>query len=451
MSKESTSLNPKPGLNKTPLILTAALILILGLAAGGYLLLRDSEPPLIAITPDAAEVGRAARLGVEVSDAGSGLKRLVIVALQDGREIPLADRSYSPPAGSAREDIDLQAVDIAEGTFTLRVTAQDASLALFGQKGLSSLERTYTLDATPPVVTIKSPVNNLNRGGSGFMVYALSEPARETGIRVGERFFPAHLQPTAGPGLVYYCLYAMPWDTTLDQFKPVIAAEDAAGNRIEIPFYYHANPRDFRRDTIVLSDSFMERTLPEFQGLLPDGGTPLERYLYVNSTLRQQSRATLAELSRQTEPTMLWDSAFLRLPNAANRAGFADARDYLYQGRKVDFQTHLGLDLASVKNAPVPAGNDGRVVYADFLGIYGNLVVIDHGLGLQSLYAHLSEMDVKPGDRVVKGQIIGKTGTSGLAGGDHLHFGITVAGLPVQPIEWWDATWIQNNVTSKLP
>jgi murein DD-endopeptidase MepM/ murein hydrolase activator NlpD len=90
------------------------------------------------------------------------------------------------------------------------------------------------------------------------------------------------------------------------------------------------------------------------------------------------------------------------------------------------------------------------VVYADFLGIYGNVVIIDHGLGLQTIYAHLSSAAVTAGQSVAKDEIIGHTGTTGLAGGDHLHYGVAVSGIPVQPIEWWDATWIKNNITSKL-
>ena len=90
------------------------------------------------------------------------------------------------------------------------------------------------------------------------------------------------------------------------------------------------------------------------------------------------------------------------------------------------------------------------LAFAADLGIYGNCVIIDHGLGLQTLYGHLSQIDVKPGDTPGKGQIIGRTGTSGLAGGDHLHFDVLISGQQVNPIEWWDPHWIRDNVTDKL-
>jgi murein DD-endopeptidase MepM/ murein hydrolase activator NlpD len=158
----------------------------------------------------------------------------------------------------------------------------------------------------------------------------------------------------------------------------------------------------------------------------------------------------MKDLARQTAATPLWKGEFSRQPGASTLAIFADDRDYLYQGKVVDHATHLGYDLASVARAEVPAANNGVVIFADYLGIYGQCIVIDHGLGLQTLYAHLSQIDVAPGDQVNKNQIIGRTGASGMAGGDHLHFGVFVGGLAVQPLEWWDASWLQNNIDSKL-
>ena len=98
--------------------------------------------------------------------------------------------------------------------------------------------------------------------------------------------------------------------------------------------------------------------------------------------------------------------------------------------KKIDQQVHLGFDLSKVKNTPIPASNDGKVVLAELLGIYGNCVVIDHGYTLQSIYGHLSSIQVKPGDMVKKGQTIGLSGSTGLAGGDHLHFSMQVERRP---------------------
>jgi murein DD-endopeptidase MepM/ murein hydrolase activator NlpD len=129
---------------------------------------------------------------------------------------------------------------------------------------------------------------------------------------------------------------------------------------------------------------------------------------------------------------------------------FAERRTYFVGGKKVSNATHFGYDLASTSAAPIAAAAAGRVVYADELGIYGNCVLVDHGLGLGTLYGHLSRIDVAPGDTVERGEALGLSGSTGLAGGDHLHFAILVGGAYVDPLEWWDPKWVRENVEARL-
>ena len=161
-------------------------------------------------------------------------------------------------------------------------------------------------------------------------------------------------------------------------------------------------------------------------------------------------RAAIAALAAETAPRWLWEGPFRQLANSQVESGFADHRTYLYGGEEIDQQVHLGFDLASTANAPVLAANAGTVVFADFLGIFGRCVIIDHGTGLQSLYAHLSSFDVAPGMSVARDQQLGLSGQSGLAGGDHLHFAMLLQGRPVTPMEWWDAHWIEDRILRKL-
>ena len=170
----------------------------------------------------------------------------------------------------------------------------------------------------------------------------------------------------------------------------------------------------------------------------------------INRDLMKDNGSVFYNLRTETNPEKLWDGTWVRLKNAANMAGFADRRLYYYKGKKVDEQVHMGVDLASLANSKVQAANNGRVIFADRLGIYGLTVVLDHGQGLASIYSHLSEIGVDINQEVMKGEAIGLTGQTGLAGGDHLHFGIMVSGMPVNPIEWWDSHWIQDNITRKL-
>jgi murein DD-endopeptidase MepM/ murein hydrolase activator NlpD len=131
-------------------------------------------------------------------------------------------------------------------------------------------------------------------------------------------------------------------------------------------------------------------------------------------------------------------------------AGFAEHRSYVYNGREIDQQVHLGQDLASLKEAEVPAANNGLVVFTGPLGIYGQSVIVDHGWGLFSLYSHLSKISVEKGQKVNKGGILGNTGETGMAGGDHLHFSIMVQGQFVDPLEWWDPHWIKDQINRQL-
>ena len=226
-------------------------------------------------------------------------------------------------------------------------------------------------------------------------------------------------------------------------------------------FDHRMFPKPFRRTRIQLSDRFLGAVVPPIVERAPDladeelGASPsleelTDLYLFINGTLRQRNRETVAAFAGGTSSHLQWEGPFLQLSNSQVESGFADHRTYVYQGNDIDQQVHLGFDLASTVNAPVSAANNGTVIHADYLGIYGNCVIIDHGMGLQSLYAHLSAIDVSPGQEVTRDQRIGLSGRSGLAGGDHLHFAMLLQGQPVTPVEWWDPHWIEDRIQRKL-
>jgi len=147
---------------------------------------------------------------------------------------------------------------------------------------------------------------------------------------------------------------------------------------------------------------------------------------------------------------MLWDLPFHQLSNSKVEANFADERTYVYNDEVIDQAFHLGYDLAVTKHYPIEAANTGVVAFSGDLGIYGNTVIIDHGLGLFTLYSHMSLMGVKKGETVKRKQIIGRTGETGLTTGDHLHYATMLHGVPVLPLEWWDGRWVDENILSKI-
>jgi murein DD-endopeptidase MepM/ murein hydrolase activator NlpD len=289
------------------------------------------------------------------------------------------------------------------------------------------------------------------QGGSGVVVYRAGATAVRHGVRAGRSFFPGVPLPGGGKE-DRLALFGVPWD--LDEPLGLrLVAEDDAGNAAELAFVDRFFPKPPARDTIALDDAFLAKVVPEIRAQTPaleDRGGLLENYLQINRELRQKNAEELLALAPRSAGAFLWTEPFLPLRNAQVMSAFADRRTYVHAGREVDAQTHLGFDLAVVAHTPVPAANRGVVLLARYFGIYGNSVVLDHGLGLGTLYAHLSSIDVKEGETVERGAILGRTGATGLAGGDHLHFTTLVRGLPVNPVEWWDAAWIRDRVAAKV-
>ncbi len=250
---------------------------------------------------------------------------------------------------------------------------------------------------------------------------------------------------------VFVSFFALAYNQNTDT-QVFIKAVDSAGNITRAGFTKYLKKKRFKKDKIIIKDRFLEAKMPQFD--LPDGekapDSLVAKFLKVNNQIRKENAARIKAITSKTEPAILWKGAFLRLANSKRMAGFADHRTYFHDGKKIDEQTHLGIDLAGYSHDKVTAANRGKVVFADKLGIYGQTVIIDHGFGLFSMYSHLSRVDVQLDQMVVKNEPIGLTGTTGMAGGDHLHFSMLIHDTFVNPVEWWDASWIKNNITSKI-
>ncbi|MDR1360185.1 MAG: M23 family metallopeptidase, partial [Deltaproteobacteria bacterium] len=356
------------------------------------------------------------------------------------------DKTFQDKAKNRLETFSLKDAGLKDGAVELEITAVDDSLGYFGRGNSVTWNIPLVIDSAPPLISVRTSPPNIRRGGSGCILYSVSKELSRTGVRVGDLFFPAFRQANGE----YICFFAFPYYQNVQDFSPQLLAVDLAGNTRIDPLPAVRLPRNFKSDVISLSRDFLNGKAAEFSAVVPGEMSDLERFLQVNGRIRKENAATLLKIGQDTAPGALWKGPFLRLPRAAPKAGFADFRAYLWQGEKVDEQIHLGFDLASVARAPVPAANSGRVVFAGYLGIYGNIVVIDHGLGLQSLYSHMSSYSVRQGQTIARGEIIGATGATGMAGGDHLHFGILISGLEVTPLEWLDAHWIRDNISERI-
>jgi murein DD-endopeptidase MepM/ murein hydrolase activator NlpD len=312
------------------------------------------------------------------------------------------------------------------------------------------VEQTLPVRVTPPALHVLSSFTYAAQGGSEAVVYRVGPEAQRHGVQAGDNFFPGY--PLPGQEGSYFSLFGISWDLD-DADRIRLLAEDSLGNTARVGFVDRFTRRRPGSGKIPLSDPFMSKVVNELAGHSPivgDTSDLLAAFLRINGELRRVNNQQLIDLGQQSRPEFLWRQHFLPFPSGQVMSAFASVRSYEYEGRHVDEQVHLGFDLASTQQAPVPAANDGIVMWAAYLGIYGNTVVLDHGYGLMSLYSHLSSFDVGEGDRVERGQPLGRTGVTGLSGGDHLHFATLMRGVPVTPVEWWDPKWIHDRLKLKL-
>ena len=441
--------------------LIVVLCAIIVVPAAGILLIRmEGEDPSIGLSLSAEAIGISQTISVSISDKKSGLRRVWIGLMQGGKEVELVDRSF-PGGGilkggsvhtlpALKVKIEPGRSGLSDGKAVLRMAVWDYSWRGWWRGNKTYLEKTVQIDTKAPEIEVYSRFHNINQGGSGLVIYRISESCPRSGVLVEEGFFPGYSGYFSDPKMMM-AFFGLNHDQGPGA-KVVVEAVDKAGNRSTAGFYVHIRAQKFKSDVINVSDRFLETKMPEFddRGATDANRSGIEKFIRVNRDVRKSSYAEIFELTTKTDSTIHWKGPFLRLPGSVRRAGFADRREYKYQSRTIDHQVHLGVDLASVRRAPAPVANSGKVVFVGRIGIYGKTVVIDHGFGLFSSYSHLSGFEVRKGQMVSKGDIIGRTGSTGLAGGDHLHFSMAVHNIPVNPIEWWDASWIKNNITDKM-
>jgi len=432
------------------------LFIILLIITAGFLTLTwlyEKKTPEIIMSRTLDFIGTKTTIDLQVSDEGSGLKMAMVTLNQRSKTELLARKTfprYNPFKDgnvtlpeSLKATIEPKKIGMLDGDAELVVTVRDYSWRSFFSGNETILTLPVTIDTRKPGVIIKHSQRYIRPGGSGIVIYDVTEPASRHGVELNGNFFPGF--PLKDADNLFISFIALPYTNTRIEESLVVVA-DLAGNKNVIPFSAKLKNIKRKKDRINVTDSFLNTTMANMSYQIPElTGTPLEKYLFANKTLRKQNNETIKKACIQTTKNQQWDGRFIRM-SGAPRAGFGDERDYYYQDKVIDNQLHLGADIAQSANAQVKAANNGRIVFAGYLGIYGNTVIIDHGQGVTSLYSHLSRSAVRTGDIMEKGMKIGLTGSTGLAGGDHLHFSVLVHGIFVSPREWWDRNWLRINI-----
>ena len=405
-----------------------------------------------ALTQPVKYIGQKATLNLSLTAARGGIESVEVTLVQGAKAARIGGELFARPLLAQRAltlTVDAKALGLQEGPARLEVSARDSFWRPLGQKKQPSLSQPVTVDYTPPTLETLSVTQYLHQGGGGLVVYR-ARGAEKSGVSVGSLIFPGVSGLGSDPSL-FVALFAIPYDapTTTPVF---LTAEDEAGNSASRAVGAQLLARKFKTDTVKITETLLRQKLPE---LLPGASLTssdelLQGFLAVNRDKRKEADERIRAVTRTTDPKPLWNGVFAAQKNAKVFSNFAEQRTYLFDGKAVDSQVHMGYDLASTRESPVTAANRGKVVLAEPLTIYGNAVILDHGLGLATLYGHLSGIDVKVGRVVEKGEALGRSGATGLAIGDHLHFTVLIHGVPVTPLEWWDAKWIKEKISQPL-
>src|SRR5688500_23637 len=428
---------------------------------------RMSGPSIDLKHPDRF-VGQATSLELTLQAPGGRFSHASVTLAQNGVNHEVF--TLEPQADPANKDATKEAADklyvikpigrkaipdLRSGP--ARITVRAARPVLYGLREIETVEtRDVQVRLEPPQLGVLSTFHYINPGGTEFVVYRATPEDVTSGVRVGDKEYPGY--PATGVGIsgdpaLRVAFFALLFDQPLD--APIqVFARDEAGNEAVAALDNRVFPKAYQKSRIEIDDKFLGRVVPAIAGNSPliaiPQGDPLGGFLLINGELRRANNQYIADLSKKSSPELMFRDAFEQLGDSQVEAKFADTRTYVYKGKDVDQQVHLGFDLAVTANVPIKAAQKGVVVHAAYLGIYGNCVIIDHGMGIQSLYGHLSSIDVKVGDRVEKAQVIGRSGMTGLAGGDHLHFTMLVGGEQVTPVDWWSQQWMEDRVLRKI-
>ncbi|MXW00680.1 MAG: M23 family metallopeptidase [Holophagales bacterium] len=448
---------------RLPWAALAAILVAVLVAAAAVLWIRIGPEPVVTIRSDLPGIGPRTVVTSAAEAGGRGLGSIRVELIQGGEPVLLEERIHRPPGpfslgGGPVVEATLEVEvgrgstpGLVEGEATVRVTVERPGTLLRRPRPRVA-ELTLPVRFRPPELNSVRVTAAPTQSGSGVLRYLVGDSAVESGVEVGPYRFPGHPLPGGDPQ-ERFALFGVPYDSA-DPSPFRLVARDELGNEANVRFLGEVEPSPLRSSTIRLSDGFMARVVPAIMSHTPeleDRGSLLDNYLMLNGELRRMNAERMVEIAADSAPRQLWRGPFRQMRNTQVMDQFATRRQYLYEGRVVDTQDHLGFDLASRVQDDVPAANSGVVVLTEYFGIYGNTVIVDHGYGLQTLYSHLSRIDVEVGQEVEAGQRLGLSGQTGLAGGDHLHFAVLLGGLPVNPLEWFDARWIRDHVGTVLP
>ncbi|MEA3512719.1 MAG: M23 family metallopeptidase [Campylobacterota bacterium] len=442
---------------KSPLSVIFGLIVLLLIVGSAYLHLspafEKNKPNIIADSNIYWNL--KSKIDITIEDE-SGIKYYKVIFNDGQKDIVLSQKVLEENKSNISFQISPPKLDMfyKGDNVTLRIEAIDNSKwnLLEGNKAVKTIA--VNLDTKKPVANVISNSRYIQRGGSAVVVVKVKDVNLEDAYITFNEDVKFKLQPYYEKD---YFVALVAWPMHIDEFNRVnLIAYDKANNKTitKVPFYIQK--KNVKIDKIKLSKKFINNISASVleQSFEETPGNTKDIFLYSNTVLREKNIQTIETVAKKAIDNDMVENfnikAFKRLRGSKTVAKYGDYRHYFLDGEKINQAWHLGIDWASVKKAPIRVTNDGKVIFRDYLGLYGNSIIIDHGMGLSSLYAHTSSQLVEVGEEVTKNQKIANTGATGAVFGDHLHFGILIQGVEVNPIEWMDKNWIKVRITDIL-
>lgn len=387
----------------------------------------------------------------------SGIRDYRVQVIFDGEVLSDEKEIILNKPTSVKIALPKPSITLKNGTsIQYKIEVTDWSSSHFFTGNTAKVELNLIIDTSPPEITPIASSYQIARGGSAAVAFEVKDMALED-VYLSNGTDRFNLFKYLGDD-IYVGIIAWPLKNKF--FDAKLIARDKAGNVIEqsIPLARNINV-PYYRSNIRIKEDFLSGKLNELlaqidKKLLRDFKDDVEKFVFFNEEIRKEDESRILKACSDlvSDKSFIDENfrAFVPLRRSQLVGSFGDHRTYYLDKEKISEALHLGIDVASVKNAPIIASNNGVVLLKSHLGLYGNTLLLYHGFGVSSIYSHMSESLVEVSDEVRAGQELGKTGTTGWAFGDHLHFGILIQGHFVRLSEWLDQKWIDENVLGVL-
>jgi murein DD-endopeptidase MepM/ murein hydrolase activator NlpD len=429
-------------------------VFVLIIAAGLYVYFSatfERNAPTIAMQDNNGYWNLKKPLKIKIDDASGIQSYKVILHTKNGDKTLQYEQLLAP------EKEVLLEVEPPRGAYTMKdkeiqifVQAQDISKWNFLKGNMAQKVFKLKVDRKRPRVSIVSNSYKISKGGSALVIFRVEDANIDDIYILSNHNKHFKAEPFYKEG---YYIALLAWPVKDGGFKATVVATDMAGNvaKSYVPLYL--KNKEYRVSKIKLSDKFLKGKIYELAEEFEETQgveDKLEQFKIINEDVRAKNEKLIHKITSVVPDEMISDFRIKKmypLKNGAVVAHFGDHRKYYYQGKLISEAYHLGLDMASHAMAPIKTQNGGKVVFADYNGLYGNMLTLSHGLGLYTIYGHCSSFDVSQGEDVPPNTKIANTGKTGYAMGDHLHFGVLVQGIEVRPQEWMDKHWIKLNIS----